>query len=208
MGLTSSPGMKLNPFTLSFKGDQEIFETDFLKGYSKKSLGAYRLAILFALIFYNVFALFDITLVPVIYLKLWIIRFGIVSPLLILSFIFSYFKQFTKFMQPVIIFMWLVTGTGIVVMNYFVSLQGIYSYYAGLILVFIFGYTFIRARFKNAVFTGWLILIFYEVSAIWFSTIPSNKFFTNNAFFLSANIIRSEERRVGKECRSRWSPYH
>ena len=22
------------------------------------------------------------------------------------------------------------------------------------------------------------------------------------------NIIRSEERRVGKECRSRWSPYH
>ena len=21
-------------------------------------------------------------------------------------------------------------------------------------------------------------------------------------------IIRSEERRVGKECRSRWSPYH
>ena len=23
-----------------------------------------------------------------------------------------------------------------------------------------------------------------------------------------ANIIRSEERRVGKECRSRWSPYH
>src|SRR3712207_9037162 len=23
-----------------------------------------------------------------------------------------------------------------------------------------------------------------------------------------ANAIRSEERRVGKECRSRWSPYH
>ena len=22
------------------------------------------------------------------------------------------------------------------------------------------------------------------------------------------NLVRSEERRVGKECRSRWSPYH
>ena len=22
------------------------------------------------------------------------------------------------------------------------------------------------------------------------------------------NLLRSEERRVGKECRSRWSPYH
>ena len=25
---------------------------------------------------------------------------------------------------------------------------------------------------------------------------------------LSLEIMRSEERRVGKECRSRWSPYH
>ena len=26
--------------------------------------------------------------------------------------------------------------------------------------------------------------------------------------FLNKGITRSEERRVGKECRSRWSPYH
>ena len=26
--------------------------------------------------------------------------------------------------------------------------------------------------------------------------------------FRIENYIRSEERRVGKECRSRWSPYH
>ena len=25
---------------------------------------------------------------------------------------------------------------------------------------------------------------------------------------LTAGLTRSEERRVGKECRSRWSPYH
>ena len=25
---------------------------------------------------------------------------------------------------------------------------------------------------------------------------------------ISRNLTRSEERRVGKECRSRWSPYH
>ena len=30
--------------------------------------------------------------------------------------------------------------------------------------------------------------------------------FTNNR--VSARHFRSEERRVGKECRSRWSPYH
>ena len=25
---------------------------------------------------------------------------------------------------------------------------------------------------------------------------------------IGASVLRSEERRVGKECRSRWSPYH
>src|SRR2546430_2900149 len=29
-----------------------------------------------------------------------------------------------------------------------------------------------------------------------------------NDVFHSGTLVRSEERRVGKECRSRWSPYH
>ena len=31
---------------------------------------------------------------------------------------------------------------------------------------------------------------------------------TNRPEIIAANSNRSEERRVGKECRSRWSPYH
>ena len=33
--------------------------------------------------------------------------------------------------------------------------------------------------------------------------LPFNLFTLQNA-----QVLRSEERRVGKECRSRWSPYH
>ena len=29
-----------------------------------------------------------------------------------------------------------------------------------------------------------------------------------NTYGHEVSILRSEERRVGKECRSRWSPYH
>ena len=29
-----------------------------------------------------------------------------------------------------------------------------------------------------------------------------------SGIFLTEILLRSEERRVGKECRSRWSPYH
>src|ERR1043166_10345654 len=34
-------------------------------------------------------------------------------------------------------------------------------------------------------------------------TVPAN-----DARYIAVLISRSEERRVGKECRSRWSPYH
>ena len=40
--------------------------------------------------------------------------------------------------------------------------------------------------------------------AVVFSTILSSR----SLICSSASVIRSEERRVGKECRSRWSPYH
>ena len=32
--------------------------------------------------------------------------------------------------------------------------------------------------------------------------------FYTDVFGISMAAVRSEERRVGKECRSRWSPYH
>ena len=34
------------------------------------------------------------------------------------------------------------------------------------------------------------------------------KYRLTGADFIFVGVIRSEERRVGKECRSRWSPYH
>ena len=36
----------------------------------------------------------------------------------------------------------------------------------------------------------------------------SDGFLEGNQFETLVGVTRSEERRVGKECRSRWSPYH
>ena len=51
---------------------------------------------------------------------------------------------------------------------------------------------------------GWLaFLTFGKVftKGTWKSKISDD-------FFEKGDFLRSEERRVGKECRSRWSPYH
>ena len=84
----------------------------------------------------------------------------------------------------------------------------------------------------NSVLHGYLTLLLFLVINISLSSIgflkASNVFLSNsnnsskNKIPLCANVIapgfglfpppikivRSEERRVGKECRSRWSPYH
>src|SRR2546422_7315117 len=38
--------------------------------------------------------------------------------------------------------------------------------------------------------------------------LPAVRRHAMDAKALGAAVVRSEERRVGKECRSRWSPYH
>ena len=42
----------------------------------------------------------------------------------------------------------------------------------------------------------------------WGAHAPGNMFFGIKAPKNTPEQLRSEERRVGKECRSRWSPYH
>jgi len=52
----------------------------------------------------------------------------------------------------------------------------------------------------NLLFTHFAIVGEHSV-ATWIDNLPHKD-------ILGSIVVRSEERRVGKECRSRWSPYH
>src|SRR2546425_10394206 len=81
---------------------------------------------------------------------------------------------------------------------------------AGIIFLFIFHpsygvlpywLSFVTAYEFNWLLKGWVAMALVVVATAW------THVGYNIAFFL-AGLLRSEERRVGKECRSRWSPYH
>src|SRR5664279_5387808 len=186
---TSQESFSVNYLTLTFKGELSSYEKGYQDDYFIKSLNPFRFSLVLSMIFYGAFAFLDTVAVPELKGVFWFIRFGIVFPVLVGVFIFSYSRLFKKVMQFIISCIMFITGLGIIIMIIYAAKVQNYSYYAGLILIFIFGYTFIRARFIYAIIAGWSIVFLYEISAIWLSHTPITILVNNNYFFISANII-------------------
>ena len=53
---------------------------------------------------------------------------------------------------------------------------------------------------------GWMFQLCAMVLLLFL--VVEHGFYLATGSLLDWNLLRSEERRVGKECRSRWSPYH
>ncbi|MDX2415633.1 MAG: ATP-binding protein [Bacteroidales bacterium] len=181
---------KLNPFTLKFAGNIQHLEKDFLKDYFERSINPFRFSILLAILIYDLFAYLDVIMYPDLRITFWIIRFGGVTPILLLVLLYSFSKNFKKYMQIVISAIMYITGLGIIVMIIIATIKANqYSYYAGLMLIIFFGYSFIKARFISAVIAGWSIVISYEIGAIWLADTPTEAIINNNFFFIAANVI-------------------
>ncbi len=164
-------------------------ETEFLKDYANKSLIHTRFALLMAIFFYGIFGILDAWLAPEEKLSLWFIRFVVFIPYTVLIGLFSFTKNFKTYMQPANASVVLLAGIGIIGMILIAPHPVSNSYYAGLILVFMFGYTFFKLRFVWATIAGWMIVFAYEMTAISLSDTPIPVLINNNFFFLAGNIL-------------------
>jgi signal transduction histidine kinase len=190
LSTTGKEDWSINPFTLSFRGKIKEHEIGFRDDYYNRSIKPFRFSILLGILFFDIFAILDSLMFPDLKHIFWFIRFGIITPILILVFLISFSPLFKRYMQPVTSGLIYLTGLGIIVMIVIAANSASeYSYYAGLILVFFFGYSFIRARFVTALIAGWSIVVTYEISALWISVTPAEVFINNNFFFISANVI-------------------
>ena len=188
MPILSSPAnrIKINWITLSFP---KVLEKTFLEQYFHDSLRQIRIASILGIFFYGIFGILDAWLVPDAKHQLWLIRYAVVCPILSVTFVLSYSRHFKKYAQLSIASSVLSGGFGIIAMIVVAPYPANYSYYAGLILVFIYGYTFFRLRFIWASLTGWAIVIAYEIAAIWLSETPIPVLINNNFFFLTGNVF-------------------
>lgn len=180
----------LNGLTLNFSGKIQKYEHAFRNDYFTRSLNPFRFSLILAIFFFGIFAFLDALLLPELRNLFWFIRFGIITPILVAVIFFSFSTSFKKYMQPLLSLIMYLTGLAIIVMIIFAAnIAEHYTYYAGLILIFVFGYTFIKARFIYATIAGWSIVASYEVAAVLLSDTPIEILINNNFFFISANVI-------------------
>ena len=181
--------MKLNPLTLKFSGESSNFEEPFLKDYYRVSLIHIRVLMILGALLYASFGILDILVMPEKKFIMWSIRFIVVGPGLISVLLLSFSSIFEQYMQRILAFSYIMAGTGIICMIAIAPPLVSYSYYVGLLLVFIWGYTLIRLFFIWACVAGWVLVIFYEITAILINPTPDIVFISNFFFFISANIM-------------------
>jgi len=178
---------------LSFPG---ALEEEFRADFQEKSLTAARLALALGIILKSLFGLLDIWSAPSAVQTFWTIRYSFIIPILILALISTWLPALRRFMQPILAVAITSAGIGLALMSGLAQPDEVAyrSYFIVLLLVMMWGYTFVRMRFWYATTTGWLVLVAYEVVAIGMqqqlaSAAGVLTFITDNTFLITANIL-------------------
>jgi class 3 adenylate cyclase len=176
-----------DPLTLSFRDGEQ--ERTFQEEYSNRFRTQIRLALTVGVFLYAVFGLLDRILFPQVATKLWLIRYGIVCPAILLGIFSTKYRRFDRWTQPLLSVLAIITGLGIIAMSFIAPPPDNAVYYAGLILVIMTAFTFLKLRFIYATFASLIIVLTYEVVGIWFARTPLNILVSNNFFFIAANVV-------------------
>ncbi len=172
-----------------------VLERVFRADYHAKSLPMTRVALAMGFALYASFGFLDRFLAPEIYRSIWLIRFAIITPVIVVLVVLSFFSFFQTIAQVAMSVASLAAGLGIVAMIILLGRSDVaLSYYAGLMLVLMWLYTFPRIYFRHAVVVGWLIVIAYEFVAIFHQKMLADSrsvamFVNNNFFFISSNVM-------------------
>jgi signal transduction histidine kinase/ActR/RegA family two-component response regulator len=187
-GSTASLGirdMQLNPLSLTFPLE---LEKEYFANYFNKSLSRIRFSLLLAIVLFAVFGFLDAALAGEKKVVLWWIRYTCICPGVLVIFLFSFTRHFRQHMQFSVALSMIWAGFCVVYMILVAPPPASYSYYAGLILIFMYGYTFVGLRFVWASLAGWVIVALYELASLLIEA-PVSVLINNNFFFICANTI-------------------
>lgn len=154
----------------------------------EQSLPIVRLFLVAAGLMYGAFGILDVYIIPEASGIAWIIRFGIVCPMLFGMAALSFSPIFIPLAQSILMVAMFAAGFGVIVMTAFAHAPGNSLYYAGLFLVVVIGATLVRLRWTRSTGVSLVLVALYAINATWINPLPINAL-TNNIFFLISAIV-------------------
>ncbi|HEU4565246.1 MAG TPA: serine/threonine-protein kinase [Gemmatimonadaceae bacterium] len=141
------PRIEMNPLTLSFGGP---LEREFRREQLVQSLSFIRAGLLVGLFLYAAFGLVDGLIAPAQRGRLWLIRYAIACPALLLCFLLTYARQFRRYEDALLATTMAAATAGLIAMTALVPPPGTYLYFAGLLLAVVAYCAIVRVRFVSA----------------------------------------------------------
>ncbi len=181
--------MDIHPLTLAFRGQCAGLEESFIQDLVQNALHQIRVTLFLGLIFYALFGILDAIVAPELRVKLWYVRYGIVCPVIAIAFVFSFHPFWIRRLQAVLMTAAMIAGLGIVYMTFIGNALVTSTYYAGLMLILMFIYSFVWARFVWATLCGGVLILVYIITTAVKSELPPELLFNNSFFCVSANLI-------------------
>ena len=120
---------------------------------------------------------------------LWFIRYAIVCPTLLAAAALTYVPSFDRFAQGALSIAMITPGLGIVTMTAIMQPPFNSLYYAGLIMVVIYGSSLVRLRFVNSVVISLTLVALYQIVSTLINPIPFKDYLNNNFFLVMATAV-------------------
>ncbi|MBA4396923.1 MAG: hypothetical protein C0394_06020 [Syntrophus sp. (in: bacteria)] len=180
--------MHLNWLSLRFTGETALLEAPFQTFSTNNSLFQFRIAMIIGALVYAFFGILDALLMPQQKHLTWMIRYVFVCPAILAAVATTFIPRMHRFLQPIMSFTVAFAGLGVVLMIVVAPAPINYYYYAGLIVIFMFGYAVASLRFVYASLSGWAIVIFYEIGAFLTNT-PALEVISNSFFLVGSNLV-------------------
>jgi diguanylate cyclase (GGDEF)-like protein len=177
----------LNKYTLNFTSErlEALYRHYTLPSLRRQA----RIALLVGAIMYGMYGFLDSLFVPPeAVIKVWYIRTMVIM-LAFAVFGLTFYRRFSRSNQLLLSLAGLFGGLGLLAKMWLLPEMAIGYYYAGLILIAFWCYSFAGLRFLNAIIVNAVVFIVFNVMFFWLRPLPLLSLASYDFFILSANFI-------------------
>ncbi len=178
---------ELNELRLRFR-DPHV-EAVFTRDTFVQSITFIRAYLLAGMALYASFGLLDLTAGGGVTELLWVIRYGVVCPVLLTIFGLTLWRGFPSIGQAALATSMIITGLGVVAMTVIMPPPFNSLYYAGVTMVVIYCGALIRMKWLYSALIAALLVGSYQASALWLNPIAPQMLISNDFFLAMATLV-------------------